>query len=187
MAERSVELQHKTAPGELALVHAFLNTWDMAGPRERFDTPERTREWFAKRSLVSPSTVMSKSDFELVHKLRDGLRRVLAVMSPGTSIDRKLLWDLNRLADGIPLVVNFDQQATPGLIPPSTELKGALGRILAIIVVSALNGDWQRMKICPNPDCRRAFFDHSKNRSAVWCTTQGCGNRLNARAYRARQ
>ncbi|QQX86622.1 CGNR zinc finger domain-containing protein [Cupriavidus necator] len=188
MVAKSVELlQQKTAPGELALVHAFLNTWDMAGPRERFDSPERTQEWFVKRSLLPPAIAISKADFELVHKLRDGLRRVLSAASHEQSVDRKSVWDLNHLVETIPLVVHFDQQGKPGLIPPGSELKAALGCILAIVVVAALDGNWQRLKICRNPACQRAFFDSSKNRSAVWCTTQGCGNRLNARAYRARK
>jgi predicted RNA-binding Zn ribbon-like protein len=179
-------LQQKTAPGELALVHAFLNTWDMAGPRERFDSRERTQDWFAKRSLISAAAVVTKGDFEAVLKLRDGLRRVLAAASHEQPVDRKSVWDLNRVAETIPVMVNFDQQGVPGLLPTGSDLTAALGRILAIVATSALDGTWQRLKICRNPDCQRTFFDGSKNRSAVWCTTQSCGNKLNARAYRAR-
>lgn len=188
MATKSAELrQKKTAPGDLALVHAFLNTWDMIGPRERFETPERMQDWFVKRSLLPATTTLSKADFELVHKLREGLRRVLATADHGQPVDRKAIWDLNHLVETIPLVVHFDDQGKPGLVPPGSQLKAALGSILAIILVADLEGAWQRLKICRNPDCQRAFFDSSKNKSAVWCTTQGCGNRLNARAYRARQ
>ncbi len=184
----SVELmQQKTAPGELALVHAFLNTWDMAGPRERFDSPERVQEWFSKRSLIAPSVRVSKADFEFVHKLRDGLRRVLAAAEHEQSVDRKSVWDLNHLAEAIPLIVHFDQKGVPGLLPPGSDLNAALGRIVAIVAISALDGNWQRLKICRNPDCQRTFFDRSKNQSAVWCKMQTCGNRLNARAYRARK
>lgn len=177
----------KTAPGELGLVHAFLNTWDMIGPRERFDTPERTRDWFVKRSLLAPTAQMSDTDFELVRQLRDGLRRVLATETHDQPVDRKSIWDLNHLAETIPLVVHFDPQGKPGLVPPGTDVRAALGCILAIILAAALEGNWQRLKICRNPECQRTFFDLSKNRSAVWCTTQGCGNRLNARAYRTRK
>ncbi|MDN5005480.1 CGNR zinc finger domain-containing protein [Bradyrhizobium sp. GCM10027634] len=176
----------KTAPGELELVHAFLNTWDMAGPRERFDSPERMQSWLAKRSLIGPAATLTKGDFEVVLKLRDGLRRVLGATSHEQSADRKSVWDLNHVAETFPLIVNFDQQGMPGLLPTGSGVTAALGRILAIIATSALDGTWHRLKICRNSDCQRTFFDSSKNKSAVWCTTQGCGNKLNARAYRAR-
>ena len=180
------EKQRKTAPGELELVHAFLNTWDMAGPRERFGSPERMQSWFAKRSLIGPAAAVTKSDFEAVLKLRDGLRGVLHAASHEQPVDRKSVWDLNHIAETFPLIVNFDQQGVPGLLPTGSNVTAALGRILAIVATSTLDGTWERLKICRNPDCQRTFFDSSKNRSAVWCTTQGCGNKLNARAYRAR-
>ena len=185
-AAANFEKDKKTAPGELALVHAFLNTWDMAGPRERFDSPERVQSWFAKRSLIGPSAVLTKSDFEVVLKLRNALRTVLAAASHEQPVDRKSVWDLNHAAEAFPLIVNFDQQGMPELLPTGSGVTAALGRILAIIATSAFDGTWHRLKICRNPDCQRTFFDGSKNKSAVWCTTQGCGNKLNARAYRAR-
>jgi predicted RNA-binding Zn ribbon-like protein len=185
-AAKSAKYLQKTAPGELELVHAFLNTWDMAGPRERFDSPERMQDWFAKRSLIAPSAALTKSDFEVGLKFRDGLRRVLAAASHEQPVDRKSVWDLNHVAEAFPLIVNFDQQGIPGLLPTGSGVTAALGRILAIVATSALDGTWERLKICRNAECQRTFFDSSKNRSAVWCTTQGCGNKLNARAYRAR-
>jgi predicted RNA-binding Zn ribbon-like protein len=42
------------------------------------------------------------------------------------------------------------------------------------------------MRVCPNPDCRWMFYDHSKNRSGRWCQMAECGNRAKVRAYRER-
>ena len=114
------------------------------------------------------------------------MRGVLHAASHEQPVDRKSVWDLNHIAETFPLIVNFDQQGVPGLLPTGSNVTAALGRILAIVATSTLDGTWERLKICRNPDCQRTFFDSSKNRSAVWCTTQGCGNKLNARAYRAR-
>jgi predicted RNA-binding Zn ribbon-like protein len=41
-----------------------------------------------------------------------------------------------------------------------------------------------RLKICANPDCRRLFFDASKNRTGRWCDDV-CGNRMRVRRHRA--
>jgi predicted RNA-binding Zn ribbon-like protein len=48
------------------------------------------------------------------------------------------------------------------------------------------DGTFARLKSCRNHDCRWAFYDYSKNRSASWCSMQLCGNRTKTRAYRRR-
>jgi predicted RNA-binding Zn ribbon-like protein len=48
-------------------------------------------------------------------------------------------------------------------------------------------GSWRRLKLCANPDCGRAFYDSSRNRSARWCSMATSGNRMKGRAYRRRQ
>lgn len=47
-------------------------------------------------------------------------------------------------------------------------------------------GLWSRLRICSSDECEWAYSDHSKNRSRQRCE-YGCGNRLETRAYRARQ
>lgn len=180
------DLKNKTAPGELAMVHAFLNTWDLAGPRERFDTPERMRRWFAKRSLIGSAVTITTAQFTRTIAVRHGLRLVLAAAGHGCPPDRKALRYLNEAAEKITFVIKFEQDGMPALLAADSGFEAAIARILAVVRTSVLNGNWRRLKICRNPDCERAFFDKSKNQSAVWCTTQGCGNRLNARAFRAR-
>jgi hypothetical protein len=129
---------HRTAPGELALVHAFLNTWHADGPRERLDSPERMRDWLAKRSLLPPGTRVSRKEYEAVRRLRDALRAATA--AGGSATGQRGHEELNALVRNAPLFVSFDP----------------------------------------------FFFDTSKNHSAIWCSSQFCGNRMAARAYRAR-
>jgi predicted RNA-binding Zn ribbon-like protein len=43
------------------------------------------------------------------------------------------------------------------------------------------------MRLCRNPTCRAAFYDRSKNNSAVWHDVKACGNAINLRASRARR
>ncbi len=62
----------------------------------------------------------------------------------------------------------------------------ALGRLMAVVGHAAMTGTWPRLKVCPAEDCLFVFYDHSKNRSGVWCQMGECGNRAKARRYRAR-
>ena len=43
------------------------------------------------------------------------------------------------------------------------------------------------VKRCGNGECIRYFLDTSKNHSRRWCSMEGCGNRMKARAHYARQ
>jgi predicted RNA-binding Zn ribbon-like protein len=172
---------HATAPGELAQVHAFLNTTFAEGSRERFDTPERLHDWLAKRSLIEPTTSVSLDDFQTVLALRDALRVLIA---GGIAPEQRDA--LNRMAARAPLLLNFGAEGSPFLMPGAEGVPGAIARILAAIVAAEREGNWSRLKQCRNRECQRVFYDTSKNHSAVWCSSQRCGNRMAARAYRAR-
>ena len=63
---------------------------------------------------------------------------------------------------------------------------GALGRLLGIVAEAQKEGTWSRLKACPWDTCRWAFYDHSRNRSGVWCNMAVCGNRAKVRSYRER-
>ena len=49
------------------------------------------------------------------------------------------------------------------------------------------DGTWSRLKACRAGTCRWAFYDHTRNRSGVWCTMDVCGNRTKVRSFRERQ
>ena len=50
-----------------------------------------------------------------------------------------------------------------------------------------IDGGFSRLKICPGEDCGWAFYDHSKNHSAHWCSMKVCGDREKSRAYYQRK
>jgi predicted RNA-binding Zn ribbon-like protein len=61
-----------------------------------------------------------------------------------------------------------------------------VGDLLVRVMGAMAAGTWPRLKVCANPDCRRAFYDSSRNRSGRWCSMAVCGNRMKGRAYRER-
>jgi predicted RNA-binding Zn ribbon-like protein len=69
---------------------------------------------------------------------------------------------------------------------------GAVGWILTAIIEAIAHGAWPRLKACP--DCRWVFYDHSRNKSKIWCQMTGgepggraCGTIAKVRRYRFRQ
>ena len=59
------------------------------------------------------------------------------------------------------------------------ELAGSFGSILRRAP--------DRLKLCANQDCGRAFFDRTRSRTRRWCDSGGCGNRDRVRRHRARR
>ena len=91
---------------------------------------------------------------------------------------------LERAADAARLSLDL---SGPSLVPRARGVDGALGRVLAVVYGAMRDGSFARLKACRNHDCRWAFYDYSKNRSASWCSMQLCGNRTKTRAYRRRR
>ena len=71
--------------------------------------------------------------------------------------------------------------------PDAPGVDGALGAILAAFHDAVVDGTAARLRICRNDACRWAFYDHSRNGSAAWCSMTVCGTHLKARAYRRRR
>ncbi len=46
--------------------------------------------------------------------------------------------------------------------------------------------DPRRLKMCANTNCRWVFYDESKSRTKLYCTSEKCANLLKVRRFRAR-
>jgi CGNR zinc finger/Putative stress-induced transcription regulator len=96
------------------------------------------------------------------------------------------LASLAGLARRLPLVLDLDG-SQPRLMPLSRGTTDTvLASLLGTVAEAVASGTWDRMKICRSPDCRWAYYDHSRNRSRAWCSMAACGNRAKARAFRTR-
>jgi predicted RNA-binding Zn ribbon-like protein len=169
----------KAAPEPLRLVQLFVNTVDLENEREWLADARALQDWARKQRLVPPRTRFTKSDLKRALELREAMRTLLK--SGPDAQARLVLEDAARAAR---LTVGLDGD-TPRLIPQAGGIDGLRGRLVAVAFVAMLDGSWERLKTCRN--CRWAFFDESKNRSARWCSMELCGNRLKTRAYRKRQ
>ncbi|MBE7190059.1 CGNR zinc finger domain-containing protein [Jatrophihabitans endophyticus] len=94
---------------------------------------------------------------------------------------------LLRDAGALPQLVKHDGwdyhlHATPSAAPLADRMAVEAAMALVDVVRS---GELDRLRICAADDCDDVLVDLSKNRSRRFCD-QGCGNRANVAAYRAR-
>jgi len=175
------------APGDLELVRRFVNTFDGEGPVEELDSPRALHDWLVANDLLQDSEEISEFDLGVTHALREALRAVMLSHHAGEELDAMVPLYLDDAACRVGLRVRFGPDGSPRVEAHTGGIDGALGRLLAIVHESIGDGTWERMKVCPADDCQVAFFDKSRNRSAVWCDMQVCGNRAKVRGYRTRQ
>ena len=176
------------APGDLALVQAFVNThYDLEFEHgaELLATPAGLGQWLAARDLIEPSgPSLTDRDLARAVAVREGLRSLARANSDGeTAAHVPALAALNDAAIGGAVELRFDADGPRFVRPQLGGLDAALGVVLATAARAMLDTSWQRLKICPGDDCGWAFYDHSRNRSGRWCSMSVCGGRAKARAH----
>jgi predicted RNA-binding Zn ribbon-like protein len=173
------------APGELELVRAFINTWDADDDVEEVPGTAELRRWLVEHDLLPPSARVSAIDHRQAIEVREALRAALLANS-GLELDPAAAPVLDAAARRARLGMRFDEHGHVHAAPDAGGVAGALGRLLAIVASAQEEGTWTRLKACLADDCQWAFYDRSRNRSAVWCDMRICGNRQKVRSYRER-
>lgn len=180
------ETGSKPAPGDLALVQAFVNTLDVESGRDELADPDRAALWLERHGLLAGTAPLDQEELSGLLELREALRALL-LANNGEEADGTAIATLNRITgDGL-LTLRFDPGGQAHLEPLGGGTRGAAGLLLGISYRAMVEGTWQRLKACRSHTCQWAFYDHSKNRSGTWCSMAVCGSRNKARAYRSRQ
>jgi predicted RNA-binding Zn ribbon-like protein len=173
------------APGELELVRAFVNTWDADDDVERVAGPAELSAWLVEHDLLEPGARVTAAEHRDAIAVREAMRALLLANS-GLDLDPDAAPVLDAASRRARLGVRFDAGGRVHTAPEAGGVAGALGRMLAIVAAAQDDGTWPRLKACLADDCQWAFYDRSRNRSAVWCDMRVCGNRHKVRSYRER-
>lgn len=177
------------APGALETVRAFVNTYDADEATEDLARPADLAAWLAGHELlgtVRSRATTSAADLAAAIELREALRAHLRAHH-GEPLPPAATEVLDAAARRARLQIRFTAGEGTALEPQAGGIDGALGRLLAIVKAAMDDDTWPRLKVCPADDCQWAFYDVSRNRSAVWCDMAVCGNRQKVRAFRTRR
>jgi predicted RNA-binding Zn ribbon-like protein len=181
-AEAPSRFRVTAASGELLLVQELLNTaarpMNPLGAPDLLDAPDTAAAWFARVGVPASSPGLRD-----LQALRDALRRSLIRRDHGAPADG----DANEVTIEVPVRARLGHDGTVDLTSGSDSAAGLRERVLVAIHDAQVSGAWRRLKVCRNPDCRVAFWDSSRNTSAVWHDVRTCGNVANLRNSRARQ
>ena len=95
-----------SAPDQLGLVQALINSNDLESGRDALETPASMRDWLASQRLASPSGAYDEADRRRLVELRDALQELAAANSGGHR-PRRAVTALNEAARRVRLGVRF--------------------------------------------------------------------------------
>jgi predicted RNA-binding Zn ribbon-like protein len=173
------------APGRLAFVQAFLNTfWDLDGDgSEAWNSSGAYGAWLRARGFDGAA---SGADLDRALELREALR-ALCRANHGDSDAPSALATLDRIARAVaPAAALAPSLLTGALEPGGDGPDAACALVLGIVFAARADGTFARLKACPHAHCGWAFYDSSRNRSGQWCSMRICGNRTKGEAFRRR-
>ena len=174
------------APGRLAFVQAFLNTfWDLDGDgSETWSTPGAYGTWLRARGFGGAAA--SAGDLARALELREALRALCRANHDDGDAPAALA-TLDRIAHAVaPAAALAPSLRTGALDPAGDGPDAACALALGIVFAARADGTFSRLKACPHAHCGWAFYDASRNRSGQWCSMRICGNRTKGEAFRRR-
>jgi predicted RNA-binding Zn ribbon-like protein len=168
------------------LIRDFVNTREIEHEVELFTTAAALAEWCDGRGLTRETVEATAADLRRAVELREALRGLL-LANTGVDLDTAASFEvLDRVARRAHIELRFEECAGR-LVPASSGITAALGRIAIGVHGAMADGSWPKLKACRAGNCTWAFIDHAKNQSRAWCSMRSCGNREKARAFRERQ
>lgn len=163
------------APGGLGFVQDFVNTGyhGQAQPIDPLVDPDDARSWLAEalrlRAIDLGPTGKVTIDDRDVKRMRDLRRALTAIVDAGGSATAAG-WA------GPSVSTSIGADGTVAFEPQGDGYRRFAGLVAIDAFVAQQAGTWSRLKICRSARCGVAFYDRSRNSSAVWHDAKVCGN-----------
>jgi predicted RNA-binding Zn ribbon-like protein len=177
----------KPAPEPLNRVQALINTINLTTGIDSLADPVVAQPLLEAQGLLLPGYFPTYEELFTIRGYREALRALLIQKSGGPAFTEQQLAPLRSIAYIATAYAYVDDEGGVGMAPVGDWLPGRLVALLLIIAEAQRNGTWARLKACANEDCRRAFYDRSRNQGGTWCDMSSCGNKLKNRVFRARK
>ena len=176
----------ETAPGDLGLIQAFVNTLDLMPLSDELKNPNTLQAWLVAKHLLEPDEPVTEQEWKHALAVREAIRNVVGGNS-GLPVYPVDIATLNEAASQSRLRMRFGRAGKPRVEPEARGGVGAIGRLVATLYSAMQDEEWMRLKLCGSDECRWVFYDRSKNHSSRWCTMASCGNREKARRFRRKR
>ena len=154
---------------------------------ERLLTPAHLTRWYAEAPVASVPVPVTSADLDDARTVRESVYRTAKALVEGQSpaaADEKII---NRAAAAPPPVPRMERGTlvlTPGGPDPAASVLSAIARDAIGLFTTA---DARRLRECASPQCGLLFLDLSRPGRRRWCSSDACGGKARAAAYRQRR
>jgi predicted RNA-binding Zn ribbon-like protein len=165
-------------PDEYYALESFL--W------REFENVDEWLEWTNEYGLGETAT-STREVFEQALALRSALRW-LEGANNGEAVGESARIVINDMIDELGVRPSISRNGEVEIsAADATGRNAPLGAILVSALGAMAAGDWQRFKLCRDPECQASYYDASRNGTKVWCSMDSCGSRNKMRRLRQRQ
>lgn len=168
-------------PPRAAAIIALLNSRAHTIHPEALDSPETANA--VLRRLGHAGIDASELQLAELRALRSELMAVLTAEHDGE--DPAPFWaELTARTSGVTFQQDFSAPALVDLRQVTGDpIVGLVARLTADLIHS---GQWSRLRVCANDECRSVFYDTTRSRTQRWHSYEICGNKRNVAAHRSR-
>ena len=153
---------------------------------ERLLTPGHLARWYAETTVASVPVPVTEPDLAEARAVREAVyrtARALLAGQPPTAGDEEII---NRAAAVPPPVPRMDQGAVLLATAPPDPAASALSAVARDAISLFTTADAPRLRECASPECGLLFLDLSRPGLRRWCSSNACGGKARAAAYRQR-
>lgn len=147
------------------------------------EAPANLRSWLRESGVVDGDTDCGPADLTAAIALREAIYSLVAARLSGDGYDDQAVGLLNDVARG--------PAAIPQLTAAGRQTAATAEQALSSIARDAIailgGSDADLLKECSRPECTQVYLDRSRGSRREWCAMETCGNKMKARAYRARK
>jgi predicted RNA-binding Zn ribbon-like protein len=169
----------------LAFVATMGERW--RGNYERLRDPADLARWYQQAGMLDEPIPITPGGLETAHRLREAIYRhaqhVIKNQPPAIH-DEKVI---NAAASAPPLIPVLRSGTSRLTLPPTGTEQAALSTLARDAIDLFASPASDRIRECASSECGLLFVDTSRPGQRRWCSSNACGGRARATAYRRRK
>jgi predicted RNA-binding Zn ribbon-like protein len=154
---------------------------------ERLLTPGHLTRWYAEASLAGVPVPVTGPDLAEARVVREAVYRTAQALlggQPSTGADEEII---NQAAAPPPPVPRMQRNTVLLAAASPDPAASALSAVARDAIGLFTSADVRRMRECASPECGLLFLDLSRPGRRRWCSSNACGGKARAAAYRQRR
>ncbi len=154
---------------------------------ERLPTPGDLARWYAEAGVAGVPVPVTLADLHTAREVREAVYRTAKALvggQPAAAGDEDII---NRAAAAPPPAPRMNRGAATLTAAGPDLAASALSAVARDAIALFTTADARRLRECASPECGLLFLDLSRPGRRRWCSSNACGGKARAAAYRQRR